>query len=385
MGEINMVLNALLNKLRENFLYMQYVERIEIYKNEVVYIDIKTENLFFALDVNEHHEIFLVCRNVETQKFLSQYFHYFIDFKLKIYAENTLFVHFLNIAQDQAIEKVIEKIIQQLLDYTKNQNYLLNTLSEQVIQLNQKLKATRINDIYLDMANTLSDKFLTIRETLIQIKEQQLSLARFGDGEIRCMVTTGGCIFQKHDWKLMQELRDISRDDTGLMVCYPSLLIEDSFWNKFWLEFWAKCKFYLKQPQLGDAMITRPEAFYFYGNEIVDLWKAIWEDKKVCFITGKNSRLNATHTIFSNVACASYIYSKNQDAYAEIDHVMQQCMEQKQVDLFLIALGPTGTALAARLHHRGFRALDIGHLNNSYDTVFLKQARPEQIAYLVPE
>ncbi len=37
MGEINMVLNALLNKLRENFLYMQYVERVEIYKNSSVY------------------------------------------------------------------------------------------------------------------------------------------------------------------------------------------------------------------------------------------------------------------------------------------------------------------------------------------------------------
>lgn len=71
--------------------------------------------------------------------------------------------------------------------------------------------------------------------------------------------------------------------------------------------------------------------------------------------------------------------------YTEIDDVMKQCIEQKQVDLFLIALGPTGTVLAARLHHRGFRALDIGHLNNSYDTVFLNQMRPEQITYLASD
>lgn len=376
-----MALTELLNHLKEKFLYMQYVERIEIYRHHVVYIDIKTEHIFFALDLNEQYEIFLVCRNKATQKFLSQYFQCFIDFKLKIYAENEILVSFLDIKNDTNIDKVIEKIIQQLLAYTKNQTYLLNTLSDQVTQLNKQLKATTMNNIYLDMANTLGDKFLTIRETLIQIKEKELSLVRFGDGEIRCMVTTGGCIFQKHDWKLMQELRDISRDETGMMVCYPSLLIEDSFWNDFWTEFWAKCKFYLKQAQFGDAMITRPEAFYFYGNEIVDLWKAIWEGKKVCFITGQNSRLNAEHTIFSNIARAHYIYSKNQDAYTEIDHVMQQCLEQKQIDLFLIALGPAGTALAARLHHQGLRALDIGHLNNSYDTVFLNQPRPEQIKY----
>lgn len=377
-----MILQEILGHLKENFLYNQYVERIEIYKNQVVYIDIKTDQLFFALDINENYEIFLVCRNKDTQKFFCQYFHFFIDLKVKIFSENKVLVDFLNIEYDSNIYKVVERIIQKLLAYTQDQTYLLNALTSQVTQLNKHIIATKMNDIYLDMANTLSDKFLTIRETLIQIKEKELSLARFGDGEIRCMVTTGGCIFQKHDWKLMQELRDISRDETGMMVCYPSLLIEDKFWNNFWVEFWAKSKFYLKQSYLGDAMITRPEAFYFYGKEVVDLWKAIWEGKKVCFITGKNSRLNAEHTIFSNIISATYIYSKNQDAYADIDHVMQQCFDQNQVDMFLIALGPTGTALAARLHHQGFRALDIGHLNNSHDTVFLNQARPEQVYYL---
>ncbi|WP_413772750.1 GT-D fold domain-containing glycosyltransferase [Acinetobacter sp. ANC 4169] len=57
-------------------------------------------------------------------------------------------------------------------------------------------------------------------------------------------------------------------------------------------------------------------------------------------------------------------------------------LRKKNVDMFLIALGPTGTVLSARLHQYGLRGLDVGHLNNSYDTVFLNKVRPEQIDFL---
>lgn len=60
---------------------------------------------------------------------------------------------------------------------------------------------------------------------------------------------------------------------------------------------------------------------------------------------------------------------------------MEKCLQEKEVDMFLIALGPTGTVLASRLFHKNLRALDIGHLNNSYDTVFLNSVRPESLSY----
>src|SRR5690554_853935 len=156
-----MILQEILGHLRENFLYNQYVEKIEIYKNQVVYIDIKTEQLFFALDINENYEIFLVCRNVYTQKFFCQYFNCFVDFKLKVFSKNKVLVDFLNIEYDSNIYKVVGKIIKKLLAYTQDQKYLLNTLTSQVMQLNKHIIAAKMNDIYLDMANTLSDKFLT--------------------------------------------------------------------------------------------------------------------------------------------------------------------------------------------------------------------------------
>ncbi|MEK5756508.1 GT-D fold domain-containing glycosyltransferase [Acinetobacter variabilis] len=377
-----MSLQNIYHTLTSNFLGLKHVERVNIYQNQVVYLDIKTDTFFIALDINVQLDIFLVCRNQQSRKFISQYFNYPFTDKTKIFALNQSLLECFSISNKDNLVQIIHQLIDQLLAYQHDHQYLLNNLNSQVFQLNQEMKLKRLHDVCSDMASVYHNRFLSIRETLIVIKEHELSVARFGDGEIRCMVTNKGCIFQKHDWKLMQELRDISAQNNNLMVCYPGLLIEDDFWNNFWSEFWPKCKFYLNQDRLGDAMITRPEAFYFYGQQIVDLWKAIWEGKNICFVTGESSRLNAEHLIFSNIRSAQHILTKNNDAYTFIDDIFQQCIVKKDVDMFLIALGPTGTALAARLHQYGLRGLDIGHLNNSYDTVFLNKARPEQIDFI---
>lgn len=376
-----MKLNEMHRLLQLNLLKEQFIEKVEIYRNEVVYVNIKKDDIYFALDINEKKEIFLVFRNDNSWENICQHFNCKINHKTKIFSNNQLLVDFLALSDKDNIVEIIRQIINQLLEHSSTEVYLLKSINSKLININQVTSNKYLNDIYLDMANSLKDKYLTLRDTLVMVKEQELSIARFGDGEIRCMVTTNGCGFQKHDWKLMQELREISRENTGLLVCYPSLLIEDKFWQNFWPIYWPKCKFYLQQNRIGDAMITRPEAFYFYGQEMVALWKSIWNDKKICFISGENSRFTANHPIFSNIENAEYILSKNKNAYQDIDQLLAKCLGKKHIDIFLIALGPTGTVLSARLHRQGRRALDIGHLNNSFDTVFLNKVTPEGIPY----
>lgn len=91
--------------------------------------------------------------------------------------------------------------------------------------------------------------------------------------------------------------------------------------------------------------------------------------------------MNIEHVLFDNIAEATTIYSKSTDAYADLDNVIAQCKAQKNIDMFLVALGPAGTALAYRLSTMGFRALDIGHLNNSYDNALLNAPRPELLKF----
>lgn len=138
----------------------------------------------------------------------------------------------------------------------------------------------------------------------------------------------------------MRELREISPSESDLLVCYPSLMVEEPWWHYFWSRYWARCKFYITKDIYGDSFITRPEGFHQYGEELANVWKEILAGKKVCFVTGEGSRLNA---------------------YEDIDNVMKKCIAAKDsgVDMFLIALGETGTVLAYRLHKLGYQALDI--------------------------
>ncbi|HCR3335994.1 TPA: DUF1792 domain-containing protein [Morganella morganii] len=59
------------------------------------------------------------------------------------------------------------------------------------------------------------------------------------------------------------------------------------------------------------------------------------------------------------------------------DLLTEQCLMKKEIDLFLIAAGPAGTVLSARLADNGKTALDIGNLVSSYNTVFPEQLQAE--------
>ncbi|PPE76500.1 hypothetical protein C3941_28810 [Kaistia algarum] len=55
--------------------------------------------------------------------------------------------------------------------------------------------------------------------------------------------------------------------------------------------------------------------------------------------------------------------------------------EYNKNKIFIIALGQAGTILSYKLHILGFRALDVGHIDRSYDNVFLSGKIPEKIKF----
>lgn len=366
--------------LATHFTGNNIITGIKVYKDVLVYLTVKNNNIHFALDVYLDSTIDLVFRNEETRNFYSEYFKYNFDIKNNILGKEEVLNKIFKISAKN-IPDIVEEIISFLVSIENDSSIYLRKIAENVLTLSQRITEDNQSKILLDMEIFLKEKQLSILDTLKLIKERELSIARFGDGEIRCMVTKNGCGFQKHDWKLMSELMKINQENSDLLVCYPSFLVYENFWLKFWREYWARVKCYIKQDILGDAMITRPEAFYLHEHDVSKLWIDIWDNKNICFVTGKSSRLDSSHSLFSNLKNSSHIYTKNNNAYESIDEIYSNCLKQKNIDIFLIALGPTGTALAARLHNSGRRALDIGHLNNSFDTVFEGFVRPEQIYY----
>lgn len=373
-----------LNAFEEEFLGIECVSKVSTYKN-VVYIDIATANLKFAVEFDNLASVEIVFRDDATRRRFSRYF-------MRPFGKGTLLIKDEKILCDRLVTypslrdvplaDIARSIIEQCL---KVEGDLSIQGTEQSTLLKEILAMERLahqSQVMLDFSNHMQDRMLGVMETVAAIRDEELSVARFGDGEIKCMVTEGGTSFQKHNWFLMQELRDMSMSNPeNLLVCYPSLMPENGFWQSFWEKNWAKCRYFIRNERIGDSFITRPQAFHIYGKPFAELWKTIWDGKNVCFVTGEVSRMNAGHTIFSNLANKDFVYSKSTDAYEDLDSVVAKCRAMKNVDMFLIALGPAGTALAYRLDMLGYRALDIGHLNNSYDNAINKAPRPESLRF----
>lgn len=375
------VLEDILSRLKASLSALNVVESVSKYRDNLVVVELKTDQLHFAIDITEKMDVFLVFRNDESRRFLSCELNTRLAARTQIADQNGSLVSFIDVDSFQDMESAFRRIILHLTSYERHPSSLLQRSVKQLNMMAEHQRLATQRETICSMAGFYRDRFLSIPETLQRIKKNRLSIARYGDGEIKCMVTASGCRFQRHDWKLMYELRDIASQKSDLLVCFPGLLPEDRFWQNFWPEYWPMCQFYINQDVIGDSMVTRPEAFYAYGNLTTSLWMDLWENEDACFVTGESSRMDASHEIFSNLKSSSYVPSKNNDAYDDIDNALQRCLEQKNTSIYLIALGPAGTALASRLQKKGKWALDIGHLNNSFDTVFHNAARPEKISY----
>lgn len=360
-----------------------YIKNIDIYNNTLVYIDIMVNDVLFTLDITKHLEISLIFRFHRARNLFSSFYGFDLPWGEMIFDGKKITQPWLKIDLNNLHDfiSILNKIIIYFSEIISSNSVKLNSIESKLTNLNY-IRLNTENHVWEDMVNYLKPRQISILDTLKKIRDEKLSISRYGDGEIRCMLTRDGCIFQKHDWKLMRELRDICLNidqSENLLVCFPYPLHEIDWWHNFWVNYWFKCKFYLNQDILGNAFITRMEAFQLFDQEVVNLWKEIFSNKRVCFITGESSRLDVNHSIFSTIKNYKLIVSKNTDAYEYIDSIMEDAQKiQNDVDMFLIALGPTGTVLAARLAKLGMQALDIGHLNNSYDTVYLGIGTPEE-------
>lgn len=377
-----LTLNDLLAAFKNHFTNYPMVKKVAIYK-DVAFVEVQTSLLAFAIEVKTSGDIELVFRNNDTMQKFSLFFNHPFTKGSLVYKDNICVNPLFsfddnNIFVDYSLLLVgrTKHILGLCFDVEKNATLWL----EHFLKKHQELLTMdAYNNVMFNMVEHMQPRLLSMLDTMKKIRDEELSIARFGNAEIELMLTRTGIDFQKHDWKLMRELRDITSEENDLLVCYPSIMSQEPWWRRFWARFWAECKFYMKKETYGDSFISRPEAFYQYGNEIAEIWRDIWRDKKVCFITGEGSRFNAQHYIFETIKDAEYIYSKPKDAYEDIDNVMEKCLALKDIDIFIIALGAPGTVVAYRLYKLGHRALDIGHLNNSYDTVFNNAPIPERI------
>jgi hypothetical protein len=242
-----------------------------------------------------------------------------------------------------------------------------------------------LREILVEVRSTIQDRQLSMLETVRQLAEGK-SIARWGDGEIKLMLQP------EFDLMFQKSSKDLAKDLRALMIAHDSMsdklllalptVYTTRLWMGIWAENWYKLKPILEASTAmwANTHITRPSFFQRHGREAVDAWRKVWDGKRVCIVAGKGSRFEMIPELFDNVANVVRVDSEPTDAYAKLEQLTSTLDSVSDVDLFLIALGPTGTVLAGHLASQagGSRqAIDIGHLASSYSNVFSGGKIPE--------
>lgn len=224
-------------------------------------------------------------------------------------------------------------------------------------------------------------KVMTYEECVNYVLSHRASISRFGDGELGVIYghTLG---FQDKNEKLGAKLRQVlEMDAANLLICLPDTFknlerynqVEQDFWNahhyfnrRKWLHFLKKGKSY------GNTFLSR-----FYSMEFnkelsiqrIILLKKLWNNRDIIFIEGKDTKMGVGNDLFDNAQSIHRILCPSKDAFDKYDEIIAKVLEisHNENELFILALGPTATAMVADLHKAGLQALDMGHMDIEYE------------------
>ena len=236
-------------------------------------------------------------------------------------------------------------------------------------------------------------KQLTLIETLKVLKQKRISLIRYGDGEFVLMFDEKPICFQQYSPDIKKDLfvaYNESINSSHILVALPHFdkdedLDKDLYMKAFWIKNEKNMTNLISKAEAyGNSYITRPEFFSLHHKKAVSLWRKVWKNEDLVIITGKNSRFNTIPELFDSAKSINYIYSEPVNAYESINMDEITNVINKQTSLVVIALGPMGTILSHKLAMLGYWALDIGHISNSYETVFTDGVWPEKLPTVVP-
>lgn len=248
------------------------------------------------------------------------------------------------------------------------------------------LRSNALRPLFSEIRAFVNSKQLGFNETLDRIVSDNLSFARFGDGELSMLLRPDYSLsFQPNSEGIRSELREVVQSDSqSLLLGFP-FFYRDAHWSNVWAGIWDEVhELFAEVETVGNAHVSRPVYFAGERDTAVLKWREVWDDKRVTVITGQGSRFDLIPQLFNNVKDSSFLYSTPKNAYADLDRILEtvETTEYKATDIFLVALGPAGTVLTHKLALSGRRAIDIGHLPNSYDNVFGSGAWPEAIPVL---
>jgi glycosyltransferase family protein len=220
---------------------------------------------------------------------------------------------------------------------------------------------------------------MSIEETIENIKNNQKSIARFGDGEFLLIFKEQDLGFQKQNQVLSNKLLEVLNNrNPKFLVAIPDSISNTKSHKRF-----AKVYWLLFRNTHGKKLSTLLDQSYNYGNANMtrpyiilkdqkkskmyfDKIKTIWDNKEVLIVEGAFSRLGVGNDLFDNVKSLERIICPNKNAFEKYDNIKKATKKYGKNKLILCALGPTATVLCSDLCNEGFWAIDIGHVDVEY-------------------
>lgn len=214
---------------------------------------------------------------------------------------------------------------------------------------------------------TFDSRILSYRYTLNLIATEGVSLARFGDSEIKMLSESFSIGFQPFSLKLQDALRNVATStNPGLLIGFPPVFKNEQ-WSNMWKRLFEPTRDYFSEiKEFGNTAVSRPPCFNELKQEAVDGWRKVWDNKSVLVVTGKGGRFDLYQDFFGNAKEVDILYGPAVDAFSQLDELKTEVLNARSYDLYLLSLGPAATVLAADLHSMGRKALDVGHLSASY-------------------
>jgi hypothetical protein len=264
-----------------------------------------------------------------------------------------------------------------------------------------------------------SPRLLSRLETLEYIVENDLSIARYGDGECNLMIDEVGIHFQEYSPelrdRLIQVLRnnnekllvtfnnEFTRDDEYKVVMKYSRgnksydryisthsendvgVLERSRERKEYQEKFKNFKKIYAGNILGDATL-----FFlgFYFNEykskridrVLSLYTKLFEGRNILFVCPADPMLKPSFKelvetkVIDSPKSTRFIEIPKENAFSDYDNILKNILEQRDsIDTVILQAGPTATILADELSSKyNLRAYDVGSLNESLYKAWLE-------------
>jgi glycosyltransferase family protein len=220
---------------------------------------------------------------------------------------------------------------------------------------------------------------LDIDETIAAINKNKLSVIRFGDGELS-LIEGHDLGFQRFDPDLAARLIEtLATQHEKLLVCVPDIFnkLEQYTPTSYWFELHHLFRYghvwetYLNRNQIyGDALLTRP----YLGRKDKENsgarfngLKEIWDSEDITLIEGAQSRLGVGNDLFAHAKSISRILCPPENCWSRVKDIENEVLKASKDSLILLSLGPTAKPLALTLFEKGYRVIDIGHIDMEYE------------------